>query len=135
MKVVKEGFHKYTMTYRAFLQRVGTEAFRECIDEDIWIRPLVTFIERDIKNTGSKGVILSDTRFTNEYFIMKDMVDAEVPGCSIELYGLIKERSMEDTHISELSIRELLEHPDCTHILNTTTLIDLKEKINTIIKP
>jgi hypothetical protein len=130
-----EPFIKYTMTYRQFLQRVGTEAFRECIDEDTWLRPLLTYIEQDVKNSGSNGVVLSDTRFINEYLVMKDMIDTEIPGCSMELYGLIKDGPTSDVHKSELSIRDLLEHPDCIHVVNTKTIKDLHAEINRVIQP
>jgi hypothetical protein len=123
------------MTYRQFLQRVGTEAFRECIDEDTWLRPLLTYIEQDVKNSGSNGVVLSDTRFINEYLVMKDMIDTEIPGCSMELYGLIKDGPTSDVHKSELSIRDLLEHPDCIHVVNTKTIKDLHAEINRVIQP
>lgn len=128
-------FIDYTMTYRQYLQRVGTEAFRECIDEDTWLRPLLTFIEIDIRNVGSKGVVLSDTRFINEYLTMKSMIEAEIPGCSMELFGLIKAGPTEDVHKSELSIRELLEHPDCIHIVNTKTIKDLHLEIQRVVQP
>lgn len=128
-------FIEYTMTYRRYLQRVGTEAFREAIDEDTWLRPLLTFIEKDIKNNGSNGVVLSDTRFINEYLTMRSMIDAEIPGCSAELYGLIKDGPTNDVHKSELSIRDLLEHPDCIHVVNTKTIKDLHEEINRVIQP
>ncbi len=58
----QEGRFTYGMTNRKIMQLVGTEAFRQVFDENIWI----DVAERNITKSGSDIVIISDVRFENE---------------------------------------------------------------------
>jgi len=54
-----------TMTGREFLQKVGTESFRDNIHKDFWVHSLMKQIEYLPENI--EYVIIPDVRFENEY--------------------------------------------------------------------
>ncbi len=56
----------YEVTPRLMLQRVGTEAFRNNIHDDIWIHTLFRRIQ------GYTDVVISDVRFPNEIKFIKE---------------------------------------------------------------
>ena len=58
-------------TPRAFLQKIGTDLFRE-MDEDFWVKVGQRQIEQ-LKAMGVKKVVVSDCRFPNEFKAIKDM--------------------------------------------------------------
>ena len=49
-------------TPRVLLQRMGTEAMRENIRKDIWVKAL----ERRIRSSSNTRIVIPDVRFTNE---------------------------------------------------------------------
>lgn len=53
------------LTYRNFLQIVGTECFRDNLHEDIWVLPVQKFII-DAMSQHVRGVVITDVRFPNE---------------------------------------------------------------------
>lgn len=57
------------MTYRKFLQLLGTDAIRSCIDEDFWVKLLLHKISKD---DSDKSYLITDVRFPNELdYILK----------------------------------------------------------------
>lgn len=56
------GRNTYGMTHRKIMQLVGTESFREVINEDIW----VDTVSRHTEKKGLDIAVFSDVRFDNE---------------------------------------------------------------------
>jgi hypothetical protein len=58
---------------RKFLQIVGTEWGRNCIDNNLWINLLLNDINKSIEdnNLMEKNIYISDVRFRNEFDILK----------------------------------------------------------------
>lgn len=58
----------WNMTGREWLQKIGTELFRDHFDSDIWLK----IIERKIIFDSTKKYVISDCRFKNEYQMIKN---------------------------------------------------------------
>lgn len=108
----------YEVTPRLILQKMGTEACRHGIADNIWIAALEKRIE------GYENVVISDVRFPNEIDFVRSaggiilrVKRGEDPS--------IEERSK--MHISETAWNNIV--PDAT-VTNNGTIEELKEGIN-----
>lgn len=60
----KDAMSKWGMTYRALLQKFGTEFAREMIDKDFWVKTLD--YEYNSVCSNADVVVITDVRFDNE---------------------------------------------------------------------
>lgn len=92
------------MTVREFLQKLGTEAMRNGLHEDVWVNKLIreydylnNLIKHKPKNTFPRWII-TDTRFPNEYAALKEkealFIKIERPG--LELNNHPSETSLDN---------------------------------------
>ena len=94
---------------RTFMQKVGTEMFRNCLRDDIWIK----LLERRIKDLDNKlgadpsMIFITDVRFPNEAEAIKKM-----GGYIIKIKRDGFSKSGENLHPSEKFIEEM--QTDCT---------------------
>ncbi len=60
------------MTYREFLQRLGTEAMRDNLHNDIWVNALFSdYKPQKLSEYNPSRWIITDTRFPNEFKAIK----------------------------------------------------------------
>lgn len=113
----------FNMTGREWLQKIGTELFRDHFDPDIWIK----IIERQLNTiTTSQNYVISDCRFENEYQMIK------------KYNGIIwiinrPELKFNDTHRSETEWNTFINDND-TQINNDGSIDDLHKIIDINIK-
>lgn len=116
------------LTLRKFLQLIGTEAFRNNFNENIWIDILVN---RIIKNQ-EKEYYISDLRFYNEYIKLKKLFTLhgvliyQNPS-ELELTPEVKFR-----HVSSWKYLEFAKNSDFTRIQNNSSLSDFYEKLTNL---
>jgi hypothetical protein len=61
------------MTYREFLQRLGTEAMRDGLHKDIWVNSLFSdYKPQKMSEYNPSRWIITDTRFPNEFKAIKE---------------------------------------------------------------
>lgn len=61
------------MTYREFLQRLGTEAMRDGLHEDVWVNALFSdYKPQKMSEYNPSRWIITDTRFPNEFKAIKE---------------------------------------------------------------
>lgn len=60
---------KSHITYRQFMQLIGTELFRNNIRSDIWTLPVINKLKNATLNRGKNlnGIVISDLRYPNEH--------------------------------------------------------------------
>lgn len=102
-------------TFRAFLQRFGSEVMR-CVNDDIWI-------DCTLSNCG-KDAIISDCRFPNEAKAVKARG-------GIVIKVVRPDAKAEDSHQSETRIDEI--EADYT-IWNDTTLGNLVANVDSLVR-
>lgn len=95
---------KMPLTYRQFIQKLGTESLRDVIDNDIWIYPVVDVIKKTYVAGVFNGVVVTDCRFPNEiskiYNLLAGFEDIEVLDVLIIRPG----QKASDMHASETSL-------------------------------
>lgn len=111
----------WNMTGREWLQKIGTELFREHFDSDTWIK----LLQKKINNNHNNNIIISDCRFENEYKMIKN-------NGGIILVIDRPNIKNNDLHISEISWKSFIK--DDIIIKNNSTLDDLYKKIDNFIK-
>lgn len=103
---------------RAILQIVGTNIFRDRVDQQWWIKKL---IER-IKGNDSEFTIVTDVRFDNEVELIAE--DEEFVTVALNVFRKSDDTSLKTQHSSEAGIaNHLIDY----QIDNNGTLEDLKE--------
>jgi len=122
---------EWGMTYRTFLQKLGTEAMRNGLHTDTWLNAF--WIDYKDIYTGSWGQghhiyekpnwIITDVRFENEYNSVKErgglMIKVERPGIETQ------------THTSETGLDHIT---DWDYVIqNDGTINDLIEKVHEIL--
>ena len=61
------------MTYREFIQRLGTEAMRDGLHKDIWVNSLFSdYKPQKMSEYNPSRWIITDTRFPNEFKAIKE---------------------------------------------------------------
>lgn len=105
------------LTYRSLLQKIGTEAMRDCIHENIWVNALSSDLKED------KNYVISDMRFPNELQAIKDRGGITIritrPGTAV------------GTHPSETALDNSTFDYE---ILNDGSISDLIEKVKIILQ-
>jgi hypothetical protein len=129
------------MTYRQFLQELGTEAMRDGLHSNVWVNALFAdyhltpdknanelFTEEFL--TGSSTVhyeypnwIITDMRFENE-------LEAVVKHKGIAIRVVRPGRTLTGTHPSEIALDGFIMHYE---IINDGTIEDLIEKVREIL--
>ena len=118
------------MTYREFLQRLGTEAMRDGLHENVWVNALFAdYVETEsifrgkvIEKDPLPNWIITDMRFPNE---MKAVV--ERGGLTIKV---VRPGVLVGTHASEIALDDSEFNYE---IENNGTIKDLIEKVKQIL--
>lgn len=118
--------HYWGMSPRQMLQKLGTEACRERIRDDIWLKA----IHKDIIKHDLDIAFITDIRFDNEALFVQgktyDIVDEETgeshphnmyPGVVVHIYRDSQEKIADSAHSSEDGIAVALRDES---ILNVT---------------
>ena len=66
------------VTPRQFMQRFGTEFGRQMIDPDIWLKYAQRRINTFLQDTTVNGIVISDVRFDNEAFFVRDQLSGSI---------------------------------------------------------
>lgn len=118
------------MTYREFLQTLGTEVGRT-IDTDLWVKTMMDMYTREFSSYPSYGTdeiephwIMPDTRFPNEVKAIKDR-----GGIVIKVN---RDTGLKDSHISEHALDDYNDY-DCV-IDNNGTIDELIVKVATMME-
>jgi hypothetical protein len=117
------------MTYREFLQKLGTEAMRDGLHTNVWVNALFadynagyTISPLDVDNQAPDNWIITDMRFPNE---MEAVV--EKGGITIRV---VRPGTSTGTHPSEIALDGHTMHYE---IINDGTIEDLVEKVKEIL--
>jgi hypothetical protein len=121
------------MTYRQFLQELGTEAMRDGLHTNVWVNALFadynagyTISPLDVDNQAPDNWIITDMRFPNEMEAVK-----ERKGITIRVSRTgIHTPKVEDLHPSETSLDDVEFN---YHIDNSGTIEDLIKKVRQIL--
>lgn len=118
-------------TPRTLLQRFGTEAMRNNIRQDIWIKALERRIKRQATNVEhSTRIVITDVRFLNEALAIKEwggkLICIHRPGFDSNV------SSKEAKHVSET---ELVKYYDWDyHLYNDSDLLTLRSAVYEIVR-
>lgn len=108
------------VSVRYLMQTLGTEWGRQGIDENVWVRLMMTQIERTFTQTSYAYVIIDDMRFPNEYEMLKELGcrfwKIERPRGGVSGYTHASEGALNDFRFDEV-------------IVNDGTLLDFKNKV------
>ena len=134
----KEMGEQWGMTYRTFLQKLGTEAMRDGLHTNVWVNALfadykMSYTQHpDIEYVDHKAYpnwIITDLRFPNEYKAVK-----EKRGITIRVvrpvHALSQENNAGILHSSETALDEATFDYE---IINDGEIVDLIEKVKTIL--
>ena len=115
------------MTYREFLQRLGTDVIRDGIDSNVWVNALFSdYKPQKLSEYNPSRWIITDMRFPNEMKAVK-----ERKGITIRVSRTgIHTPKVEDLHPSETSLDDAEFN---YHIDNSGTIEDLIEKVKEIL--
>ena len=112
------------MTYRQFLQELGTEAMRNGLHSNVWVNAL--FADYRLWSNGKKdwypNWIITDMRFPNE-------MEAIVKKSGITI-RVVRPGTAQGTHPSEIALDGSIMHYE---IINDGTIEDLIEKVKEIL--
>ena len=115
---------EWGMTYREFLQKLGTEAMRDGLHTNVWVNAL--FADYKLWSDGRKdwypSWIITDMRFPNEMEAVKDR-----GGITIRV---TRPGNAKEDHISETALDDAKFNYE---ILNDGTLEDLVKKVKQIL--
>lgn len=98
------------LTIRELCQYLGTEIFRDRIDENLWVKLMITRIQRTIsQNPNCQLIMISDYRYPNELEYLRE----NIPDNKWMIHSLRIERKQLPSgqynhHRSEMSINNLL---------------------------
>jgi protein-tyrosine phosphatase len=111
-----------TVITRIILQTYGTEIFRKRVNDDWWIMKMA---ER-IKETETKYILVTDTRFKNEISSLSNLLPLDVNIAPIKIERTIDgANTIINEHQSE---KDLDDYTEWEYVLeNNGTLDDLKE--------
>jgi len=126
---------EWGMTYREFLQKLGTEAMREGLHENVWVNALFSDYVPVVKEWDEFGNdilveypfwCITDMRFPNEMEVVK-----EKGGITIRVVRPGTESGTESgTHPSETALNEATFDYE---IINDGEIVDLIEKVKYIL--
>ena len=91
------GTYQYSMSWREFLQRYGTESHREIFGYDFWVDQVLPYPHRDTESysLSKEKLVISDVRFDNEALRVREYGGWVVEIVRPSLADVI------DTHASE----------------------------------
>ena len=127
----------HLITVREFLQKIGTECFRDGLHKNTWVNALFSDYKTKWVPTGDSVAeedvslekeypnwIITDTRFPNELEAVK-----ERGGITIRVNRVVEKNH--STHISETS----LDDSEFNHVIdNSGTIYELVEKVKIILQ-
>ena len=134
------------MTYREFLQKLGTEAMRDGLHTNVWVNALFadynpgyTISPLDVDNQAPDKWIITDMRFPNEMDAVK-----ERKGITIRVTRLFQTDVIDGNKVSWIPIPgvDYIAHPSETalddakfdyEILNDGSIEDLVKKVKEIL--
>lgn len=123
------------MTYREFLQRLGTEAMRDGLHEDVWVNALFSdYKPQKMSEYNPSNWIITDTRFPNEFNAIK-----ERGGLMLKIVRTEKDSAgnrILSNHIRSAihSSETALEGYEFDHIIfNDDGIVELAHKIKSIL--
>jgi uncharacterized protein (UPF0179 family) len=112
------------MTYRQFLQELGTEAMRDGLHTNVWVNALFAdYKPPKMSQYNPSNWIITDMRFENE-------LEAVVKHKGIAIRVVRPERTLTGTHPSEIALDGFIMHYE---IINDGTIEDLVEKVKEIL--
>jgi hypothetical protein len=117
---------QWGMTYREFLQKLGTEAMRDGLHNEVWINALFSdYRPAKMSEYNPSKWIITDTRFPNELEAIKERngITINVVRPEVRINGHI-------AHSSEISLKDAEFDYE---IINDSTIEDLVEKIRKIL--
>ena len=125
----QDGFMDLPLTYREFLQKLGTEAIRDGLHTNTWVNALFADytlnrkkVEDEEYATEYPNWIITDTRFPNEFDAIK-----KKGGICIKV---LRENNTVDLHASETA----LDSYKFDYVLNNSgTLEDLVEEVKNML--
>ena len=114
---------EWGMTYREFLQKLGTEAMREGLHTNVWVNALMAdYITESFRSDKKTNWIITDVRFPNEMEAI-----AEKGGITIRV---VRPGTVVGEHPSETSLYSA--EFDYT-IVNDSTIEELVKKVRDIL--
>lgn len=112
------------MTYRQFLQELGTEVMRDGLHSNVWVNALFAdYKPPKMSQYNPSNWIITDMRFENE-------LEAVVKHKGIAIRVVRPERTLTGTHPSEIALDGFIMHYE---IINDGTIEDLVEKVREIL--
>lgn len=125
-KQMSEGWE---MTYREFLQKLGTEAMRNGLHTNVWVNALFAdYISPKMSKTNISNWIITDMRFPNE---MESIVKRE--GITIRVHRDLYNGNAHISPIPHESETALDDTKFDYEIINDGTLEDLMDKVREIL--
>ena len=113
----------WDMTYREFLQKLGTEAMREGLHTNVWVNALFAdYKPPKMSQYNPSNWIITDMRFPNELEAVE-----ERKGITIRV---VRPGTTTGTHPSEIALDGHTMHYE---IINDGTIEDLVEKVRQIL--
>jgi ABC-type oligopeptide transport system ATPase subunit len=122
------------MTYREFLQKLGTEAMRDGLHTNVWVNALFAdYKPSAIRSADSFDLETYDGKYPN--WIITDMrfeneLEAVVKHKGITIKVVRPGRTLTGTHPSEIALDGFIMHYE---IINDGTIEDLIEKVKEIL--
>lgn len=131
------------MTYRELLQKLGTEAMRNGLHENVWVNALMadykiaypregmTYSEQDLPNW-----IITDMRFPNEMDVIKAKggITIRVNRPDTKEYFQLKNRDGSITHATLHPSETALDNHEFDYVIdNDGTILDLIDKVKNIL--
>jgi hypothetical protein len=117
---------QWGMTYRSFLQRLGTEAMRDGLHNEVWINALFSdYRPAKMSEYNPSKWIITDTRFPNELEAIKERngITINVVRPEVRVNGHI-------AHSSETSLKDVKFDYE---IINDAGIPELVEKVKKIL--
>jgi len=120
------------MTYREFLQKLGTEAMRNGLHPNVWVNALFAdYIPYSVRGSSYEQIetnwIITDVRFPNEVEAIINRRGITIRVVKPDMYSL---QSMTPAHVSETALDDIMVHYE---IVNDGTIEDLVERVKEIL--
>jgi hypothetical protein len=120
------------MTYREFLQKLGTEAMRDGLHPNVWVNALFSdYIPYSVRGSSYEQIetnwVITDVRFPNEVEAIVKRGGITIRVVRPDMHSL---QSMIPAHVSETALDDIMVHYE---IVNDGTLEDLVERVKEIL--
>lgn len=114
------------LTYRQWLQKLGTEFFRNHVDRNFWINRVCDKID----TLGVFNIVIPDVRFENEYTVIRDRFEKKY---NISVIKVERSTNHEDDHSSETSMDNFQFEYDFVIQNDFNTKIELYDYLHEIL--